>query len=155
MRSLSVTPYEQHALPCRHRTVSPVSKCAEHVAAMNGLVLFAHGARDPQWAAPFQRLSELVAAQRPGWQVSLAYLELMTPSLAEAVSAQVEAGASRITIAPLFLGPGGHLRRDFPILMDELRVRYPNVGFDTLPALGESDTLLAAIADWLTASLPG
>jgi len=29
---------------------------------MNGLVLFAHGARDPQWAVPFQRLAELVAA---------------------------------------------------------------------------------------------
>ncbi|MHB1175377.1 MAG: sirohydrochlorin chelatase [Sulfuriferula sp.] len=122
---------------------------------MNGLVLFAHGARDPQWAAPFRRLAELVAAQRPGWRVSLAYLELMTPSLTAAVAAQVEAGANRITVAPLFLGPGGHLSRDFPILMDELRVRYPNVSFDILPALGESDTLLTAIAAWLTGSLPG
>lgn len=122
---------------------------------MNGLVLFAHGARDPQWAVPFQRLAELVAAQRPGWRVSLAYLELITPSLAEAVATQVDAGANRITVAPLFLGPGGHLRRDFPILMDELRKHYPNVSFDILPALGESDTLLAAIATWLTTSLPG
>lgn len=122
---------------------------------MNGLVLFAHGARDPHWAAPFQRLAELIAAQRPGWQVSLAYLELMTPNLAEAVATQIGAGASHVTVAPLFLGPGGHLRRDFPILMDELRAHYPNVGFDTLPALGESETLLAAIASWLVASLPG
>ena len=122
---------------------------------MNGLVLFAHGARDPQWAAPFQHLAELVAAQRPGWQVSLAYLELMTPNLAEAVAAQIEAGASHVTVAPLFLGPGGHLRHDFPILMNELRTRYPNVGFNTLPALGESEALLAAIAAWLVASLPG
>lgn len=122
---------------------------------MNGLVLFAHGARDPQWAAPFQRVAELAAAQRPGWRVSLAYLELMTPSLAEAVAKQVEAGASHVTVAPLFLGRGGHLCRDFPALMDKLRARYPSVGFDTLPALGESETLLAAIAAWLVASLPG
>ena len=121
---------------------------------MNGLVLFAHGARDPQWAAPFQRLAELVAAQRPGWRVDLAYLELMTPGLADAVAAQVEAGVSHVTVAPVFLGPGGHLRRDFPVLMDKLRARYPSVGFDTLPALGESETLLAAIAAWLAGSLP-
>lgn len=122
---------------------------------MNGLVLFAHGARDPQWAAPFQRLAQLTAAQRPGWKVSLAYLELMTPSLPEAVSTQVKAGASHVTVAPLFLGPGGHLRHDFPILMGEMRARYPSIGFDTLPALGESETLLAAIAAWLLTSLPG
>ena len=76
-------------------------------------------------------------------------------ALAEAVAAQIEAGASHVTVAPLFLGPGGHLRHDFPILMDELRTRYPNVGFNTLPALGESEALLAAIAAWLVASLPG
>ena len=121
---------------------------------MNGLVLFAHGARDPQWATPFQRVAELVANQRPAWLVSLAYLELMTPTLPEAVAVQVEAGVSHVTIAPLFLGPGGHLCRDLPVLMDELRARYPSIGFDTLPALGESETLLAAISGWLVASLP-
>lgn len=122
---------------------------------MNGLVLFAHGARDPQWAAPFQRLAQLTAAQRPGWRVNLAYLELMTPSLAEAVAVQVKAGTSHVTVAPLFLGPGGHLRRDLPELMEQLRTRYPSIGFDTLPALGESETLLTAIAGWVVASLPG
>ncbi|HAN56086.1 MAG TPA: cobalamin biosynthesis protein CbiX, partial [Betaproteobacteria bacterium] len=39
---------------------------------MNGLILFAHGARDPRWAVPFERLQALTQAQRPDWQVALA-----------------------------------------------------------------------------------
>jgi sirohydrochlorin cobaltochelatase len=45
------------------------------------LILFAHGARAASWAAPFQRLRDLTAQQRPDLAVSLAFLELMTPSL--------------------------------------------------------------------------
>ena len=121
---------------------------------MNGLILFAHGARDPRWASPFERLQALTQTQRPDWQVALAFLELMTPSLQDSASRMVEAGVTQITVAPLFLGPGGHLRNDFPLLLDALRSRYPAVQFATLPALGESETLLAAIAGWLTESLP-
>ena len=121
---------------------------------MNGLILFAHGARDPRWAAPFEHLQALMQAQRPDWQVALAFLELMTPSLPDSASRMVEAGVTQITVAPLFLGPGGHLRNDFPLLLDALRSRYPQVQFATRPALGESETLLAAIAGWLTESLP-
>ena len=121
---------------------------------MNGLILFAHGARDPRWAVPFERLQALTQAQRPDWKVTLAFLELMTPSLPDSAAIMIEAGVTQITVAPLFLGPGGHLRNDFPLLLDALRSRYPQVQFATLPALGESDALLTAIAAWLTASLP-
>jgi sirohydrochlorin cobaltochelatase len=120
---------------------------------MNGLILFAHGARDPRWAAPFERLQALTQAQKPNWRVALAFLELMTPSLPDSASAMIEAGVTQITVAPLFLGPGGHLRNDFPLLLDALRTRYPQVQFTTLPALGESETLLAAIAAWITEAL--
>ena len=51
------------------------------------LVLFAHGARSASWAAPFERLREMVAARAPGVDVSLAFLELMSPRLPERVAA--------------------------------------------------------------------
>jgi sirohydrochlorin ferrochelatase len=41
----------------------------------SGLILFAHGARDPAWTAPFLRVLARVEDQAP----MLAYLELMTP----------------------------------------------------------------------------
>ena len=121
---------------------------------MNGLVLFAHGARDPRWAEPFQRLQQIVSMQHPQSKVVLAYLELMLPSLPDAVAALVAQGVKTISIVPLFLGPGAHLRHDFPVLLEELRVQYPQLELTALPALGESEALLTAIAEWITHALP-
>ena len=48
--------------------------------APTGLILFAHGARDAAWAAPFEAVAARARAQRPAWLVALAYLELMAPN---------------------------------------------------------------------------
>ncbi|MHB1676038.1 MAG: sirohydrochlorin chelatase [Sulfuriferula sp.] len=117
------------------------------------MILFAHGARDPQWATPFQRLQEKVAAQQSDSMVTLAYLELMTPTLAEAVSIMMASGTDSIHVVPLFLGPGAHFRQDFSALMEDLHQRYPHVTLTSTPVLGESDTLLSAIAHWISLSL--
>lgn len=110
------------------------------------LVLFAHGARAASWAAPFQRLRDLTADQRPDCAVSLAFLELMTPSLPDEVGALVALGAREITIVPVFLGQGGHLLRDLPALLEQLRESHPDVTFATVPAVGEDPGVLAAMA---------
>lgn len=122
---------------------------------MNGIILFAHGARDPAWAVPFNRLQHMVAAQYPHSHVVLAYLELMSPNLPAAVATLIAQGVESISIVPLFLGPGAHLRQDFPRIMDELRAQYPQIPFTPLPAMGESEALLSAIATWIAQSLPG
>jgi sirohydrochlorin cobaltochelatase len=110
------------------------------------LILFAHGARAASWAAPFERLRDLVAARQPDVDVSLAFLELMTPSLPDEVNALVALGARDITIVPVFLGQGGHLLRDLPLLLDQLRASHPQVAFRTVPAVGEDPGVLAAMA---------
>jgi len=110
------------------------------------LVLFAHGARAASWAEPFQRLRDLTAARRPDCAVSLAFLELMTPSLPDEVGALVALGAREITIVPVFLGQGGHLLRDLPALLEQLRESHPDVTFATVPAVGEDPGVLAAMA---------
>jgi sirohydrochlorin cobaltochelatase len=118
------------------------------------LILFAHGARAASWAAPFERLRELTAAQRPDAAVSLAFLELMTPSLPDEVEALVARGAREVTIVPIFLGQGGHLLRDLPLLLERLRAAHPEVRFSTVPAVGEDPDVLAAMAAYCVAALP-
>ena len=87
------------------------------------LVLFAHGARAAAWAAPFERLRELTQARLPGTGVHLAFLELMTPRLPELVQSLLDglpAGAMLdVTVVPVFLGQGGHVLRDLPLLVEE------------------------------------
>lgn len=117
-----------------------------------GLVLFAHGARDPEWSRPFEKIRDNVRAARPDLQVELAFLEIMQPPLAEAVARQIAAGCRTITIAPLFMAQGGHLKRDVPLLLDGLRTQHPGIKLRLLPPVGEVDVILQAIGDWLCAS---
>lgn len=112
------------------------------------LILFAHGARDPHWAAPFERVLARVQARAPERAPMLAYLELMTPDLASAIATQVLRGFEAIRIVPLFLGPGGHVRSDLPRLVDEGRARYPGVTFELAAPAGEDAAIVEALADY-------
>lgn len=116
-----------------------------------GIVLLAHGSRDPEWSTPFERLARRVRDRRQAVGVAVAYLEISPPTLAEAVASLVAAGAAEIVVAPLFLAPGGHVRRDLPQMIDAVRARYPGVTVRVLPTIGEADALLDALAAWIAA----
>jgi sirohydrochlorin cobaltochelatase len=111
-----------------------------------GLILFAHGARDPRWAEPFEAIKDMVRQSAPDVCVRLAYLELMTPDLAGAADALVADGVTRVDILPLFLGTGGHIRRDLPPLVESIRQRHPHVDIRLHAAAGEAAAIQAALA---------
>jgi sirohydrochlorin cobaltochelatase len=117
------------------------------------LILFAHGSRDAGWADPFEQLAARVRAIAHGNEVRLAFLELMRPDLGEAVAQLVDGGASRISIVPIFLGSGGHIRRDLPALIDELRARHPGVEFKGATPAGEDGAVLNAMAAYCAGQL--
>ena len=116
---------------------------------MRGLVLFAHGARDPEWARPFEAIRDRVRAQRPGLPVALAYLEMMSPALDEAIGAVAAQGATSITVVPLFMAQGGHLKQDLPRILDDIRARNPRLAISLETAIGDVPELLDAIAGWV------
>ena len=117
------------------------------------LVLFAHGARAASWAAPFERLRDLTAARVPGIPVSLAFLELMEPRLPAEVARLAAAGVDEVTVVPVFLGQGGHLLRDLPLLVDQLRIDHPGVAVKVVGAVGEDPAVLAAMTDYCVGAL--
>ncbi len=110
------------------------------------IILFAHGARDPMWSRPFEAVAEQLRALRPGTIVRLAYLEFMSPSLQEAAAGLVQFGASEVSVVPMFLGAGGHVRRDLPRLLETLQQQHPQVRWSLKPAIGEAQAVIAAMA---------
>ena len=111
-----------------------------------GLLLFAHGARDPCWAEPFEAVAAAARRHQPEWQVQLAFLEFMLPTLLDAGHALAGAGCTRVDVVPLFLGAGGHVRKDLPLLLDQLRGAHPGVQWQLQRAIGEQDSVIAAMA---------
>jgi sirohydrochlorin cobaltochelatase len=111
-----------------------------------GLILFAHGARDPRWAEPFEAIATAVRSRSPDVDVRLAFLELMAPDLPTVADAMVANGCARIDILPLFLGTGGHLRRDLPPLVEDIKNRHASVSVALHSAVGEAPALITAMA---------
>jgi sirohydrochlorin cobaltochelatase len=120
----------------------------------SALILFAHGAREPGWGEPFRAVRNRVAASRPDLRVELAFLELMSPALGDCVDGLAAAGHERVTVAPLFLGMGGHLKEDLPQLLEEIRGRHRRMEISLLPPIGDAPALLDAIAAWLVNAAP-
>jgi sirohydrochlorin cobaltochelatase len=111
-----------------------------------GIVLFAHGSRDPLWRVPIEAISAAVTAQAPGTPVACAYLELCEPGLPEACQSLISQGVTHIRVMPVFFGMGKHAREDLPLLMDDLRKTHANVDFSLLPAAGEYPELTQLLA---------
>ena len=114
----------------------------------SAVVLFGHGARDPEWAGPMRRIRECLLAQPDAPQVELAFLEFMTPTLPEAIAALAAEGARRVAVVPIFLAQGGHLKRDLPVLLEEARAAHPGCEITLATAAGEADPVVAAMADY-------
>lgn len=117
------------------------------------IILFAHGARDPRWAAPFQRLQKMTQESLPDTRVELAFLEFMTPNLTDLVGQLVADGCEKVTVSPIFLGQGGHVLRDLPLMVDALRISYPTLELSQLEAAGEDPAVLQAIRDYCVRSV--
>ena len=116
-------------------------------AALRGIVLFAHGSRDPLWHRPMQAVAQRVLQSAPGVAVECAYLELSTPNLASACASLLARGVGTVTIVPLFLGVGKHAREDLPLLVTELRAAHPHTVFELQAAVGEDTRLIALLAE--------
>jgi sirohydrochlorin cobaltochelatase len=115
----------------------------------SAIVLFAHGARDTQWAEPFRKIQSMVRKKKPGVPVELSFLELIQPSLDETVADLASRGIKNISVIPLFMAQGGHLKEDLPRKLTEIRRSHPAVSFRISPPIGEVEGILSAIADWI------
>ena len=107
-----------------------------------GILLFAHGSRDAEWARPFERIASSLSKNKD-LLVKIAYLEVMRPSLDEAIADLVAGGVDAIRIVPVFLGMGGHVREDLPRLV---AAANPPVQVSIDPPIGEQAEVVEAIA---------
>ena len=110
------------------------------------LILFAHGARDPEWANPMRRVQGVVRYRMADVPVELAFLEFMTPTLPECAAQLIQQGVQKIVVMPMFIARGGHLKKETPEMLAMLRSTYPEVDFLLGDAIGESELVVQAMA---------
>jgi len=116
------------------------------------IVLFAHGARDPEWAVPFRIIQKQLQAARPQVHVELAFQDFMMPTLEVAMAEAAAQGAKHVALVPLFMAQGGHLKQDLPLLVGRIRRQHPQLDLRVTPAIGDAPEILQAISDWVLRS---
>jgi len=109
-------------------------------------VLIAHGSRDPAWAEPFTRLAHGAGAR-------LAFVEMGSPTVDEAVTRAIAEGARTVRLLPLFMAVGRHVRQDIPASVETLRAAHPDCTIEILPCLGENEHFWAALAEIVRAHM--
>lgn len=119
-----------------------------------GIVLFAHGSRDPLWRAPIDAVAHAIAAHSPTAVVRCAFLELTSPDLPTVVDELVSLGLERVRILPMFLGVGRHAREDLPELVTQLRAQHPSLALTLMPSVGEHPAMTALMAEIALGTAP-
>lgn len=112
-----------------------------------GVILFAHGSRDPLWRLPIDAVARRMLEQHPQRVVACAFLELTRPDLPETVEQLMMQGVTRVRIVPMFLGVGRHAREDLPALVDQLVQAYPQMHFELMPPIGEHPAMTQLMAE--------
>jgi sirohydrochlorin cobaltochelatase len=110
------------------------------------LILFAHGARDPEWANPMRRVQAVVRQRMAEVPVELAFLEFMSPTLPECAALLIQQGVGKIVVMPMFIARGGHLKKETPEMLAMLRSTYPQIDFLLGDAIGENEIVVQAMA---------
>jgi sirohydrochlorin cobaltochelatase len=113
---------------------------------MKGIILFGHGARNPEYIAPFRRIRAAVEAQQPGVPVEVGFLELTQPPLEATIECLASRGVNQIKIVPIFFAPGRHVLKDLPELIGNAMDRFPGVEFEVAACVGEVDAVITAMA---------
>lgn len=111
---------------------------------MSGLLLIAHGTRDPAGAVATEALAASVRAARPELSVAIAFADVRRPTPADALAAL----PGPCVAVPMFLAAGYHARVDVPAQLaatgrDDVVLTAP---------LGPDPALVMAAAQRLTAA---
>ena len=117
------------------------------MVTVRGIVLLAHGSRDPLWRQPIERVAAHMREHDAQVLVACAYLELTEPDLATATAQLLERGADSIRVVPMFLGVGQHVRDDLPRLIARVKALHPDVELTLQPAIGEDSRLIELMAE--------
>ena len=100
------------------------------------MILMPHGSKNPDWAAPFRKLTEDLRKDLGEDGVQLAFMEITSPNLMDAAAEMMKTSVRKGRILPMFMARGNHFHDDIPALIAEVKTAYPELDFELLEPIG-------------------
>jgi sirohydrochlorin ferrochelatase len=123
---------------------------------MKSIVLIVHGSRlqssNDEAKQLVDKLAEKLDAQYP--ILEIAFLELTSPSIAEAIESCIQQGANEVCVMPYFLCAGHHVIRDIPNEIKPLQEKYPHMPFHITGHVGSSDLITQLLCELVEHQVP-
>jgi len=114
---------------------------------MKNVLIIAHGSRRDESNAEIRTLAEKVAESMPFEidHVDVAFLELSSPTIREAIDICFGRGIRELAVLPYFLSIGNHVVKDIPHEIDAAMSNWPDKKVTILPHIGGSDDMVKLI----------
>ena len=109
---------------------------------MKAILIVDHGSRRAEANDMLRCMANLVQTMAgPKVIVRHAHMELADPTIGQAFTSCVEAGATDVTVFPYMLSPGKHSTADIPRMVGKAAAAHPDVRFSVTPAFGVHEKL--------------
>ena len=107
------------------------------------LLIVAHGSRKDESNSEIHELANNIVSKSNVFAiVEACFLEIAKPSIPEGLEICVNKNASEILIMPYFLAAGRHVIEDIPQIINEEKIKYPDISIKLLPYLGSNPDIV-------------
>ena len=109
-----------------------------------GILVVGHGSRRQEANEDVRAATRQIARRGPFTCVEPAFLEIVSPTIAEGFGTLVGRGVRHVIVHPYFLSPGRHTRGDIPFDVHAAASQHPGVTYQITEPLSAHDLVIAA-----------
>ncbi|GAB6255370.1 MULTISPECIES: CbiX/SirB N-terminal domain-containing protein [Peribacillus] len=116
---------------------------------MEAILYICHGSRVKEASAQAIDFIKVCMQAQPNSIQEYCFLELETPTIEEAYDRCVQKGATRIIAIPVLLLTAVHAKHDIPVILNQMKERYPAVELKYGRPIGVSDKMVDILVERL------
>jgi sirohydrochlorin ferrochelatase len=109
---------------------------------MQALLVVAHGSRRAASNQEIFELIDILSSKTTDYlYITVAFLELATPSISESIDRCVQKGATEVVVLPYFLSAGRHVSEDIDNAIAPKREEYHQLTITIKPHIGAANEM--------------
>ncbi|PEQ55518.1 cobalamin biosynthesis protein CbiX [Bacillus thuringiensis] len=121
---------------------------------MKGIVYVGHGSRLQKGNEQFIHFIQSVIKERNEQIQKIAFLELTTPTISDAVTEAILEGATAIMIVPVLLFAAAHYKRDIPFEIEKIQKQYPYITFSVVQPFSTHPHMVELVVKRIRETMP-
>ncbi len=121
---------------------------------MKGIVYVGHGSRLQEGNEQFIQFIQSVMKERNERIQKIAFLELTTPTISDAVTETIIEGVTEIMIVPVLLFAAVHYKRDIPLEIAKMKNQYPHISFSVVQPFSTHPHMVELVVKRIRETMP-